>query len=460
MKDYASYSYWLETCGDELTPRPPLDGSVDVDVAILGAGYSGLWTAYYLLKRDPSLSVAVVEKEIAGFGASGRNGAWCTPGFPRSLSSLEEQFGRVAARNVHHAMHDAVDEVGRVAADEGIDIQWTKGGSLRIARYPHQLPALTSAMKNYERMGLGEDMQLLDAKQANERITINGMLGAIFNPGTATIHPGMLVRGLARAVEKRGGTIYEQTEVTDFTTGTHPALHTPRGDVRAKTIVLCGEAYLSQLKKIGRNLIPVYSLITLTEPLSDAQWSEIGWEARETVGSNRYTVDYLSKTVDGRILFGGRGAPYHIGSSIRDEYDRHGPTHEMLQNNVRDWFPMLKDVKFTHTWGGPLGWPRDFMPAMSFDPAEGLATARAYTGTGVATANLSGRVLADLITGQDSPLTHLPTVGHHSRNWEPEPFRWIGVRYVQRGYMQLDQKAEETGIAPNGKSLVERLTKH
>lgn len=460
MKDYAAYSFWLETCGDSLTPRPPLDGSIDVDIAILGAGYSGLWTAYYLLKRDPTLSVAVVEKEIAGFGASGRNGAWCTPGFPRSLSSLEEQYGRVAARAVQTAMYDAVDEVGRVAEAEGLDIQWTKGGSLRIARHPHQLPALTSAMKNYERMGLADHVQLLDAKQANERVTIAGMLGAIYNSGTATIHPGRLVRGLARVVERLGGTIYEQTEVTDYTTGAHPALHTPRGDVRARTIVLCGEAYLSQLKKVGRNLIPVYSLITLTEPLSAAQWAEIGWEARETVGSNRYTVDYLSKTADGRILFGGRGAPYHFGSSIKDEYDRHGPTHAMLQDNVRTWFPMLKDVKFTHTWGGPLGWPRDFMPTMSYDPIEGLATARAYTGTGVATANLSGRVLADLITGQDSEIVQLPTVGHRSRNWEPEPFRWLGVRYVQRGFMKLDQKAEATGIAPNGKSLVERLTKH
>lgn len=460
MKDYASYSFWLETCGDDLTPRPPLDGSVDADVAILGAGYSGLWTAYYLLRRDPSLRVVVVEKEIAGFGASGRNGAWCTPGFPRSLSSLEEQFGRVAARSVQLAMYDAVDEVGRVAEEEGIDIQWTKGGSLRIARHPYQLPGLTSAMKNYERMGLADRVQFLDAKQANERVTIAGMLGAIYNPGTATIHPGRLVRGLARAVEKRGGVIYEQTEVTDFTTGRHPALHTPRGDVRAKTIVLCGEAYLSQLKKIGRNLIPVYSLITLTEPLSDAQWAEIGWEARETIGSSRYTVDYLSKTADGRILFGGRGAPYHFRSKIKDEYDHHEPTHRMLQNNVREWFPMLKDVRFTHSWGGPLGWPRDFMPTMSYDPMLGLATARAYTGTGVATANLSGRVLADLITGQDTEITHLPMVGHHSRNWEPEPFRWIGVRYVQRGFMQLDKKAEATGIPPSGKSLVERLTKH
>jgi glycine/D-amino acid oxidase-like deaminating enzyme len=459
-KDYTRYSYWLETCGDDLTPRPALPGSVDVDVAILGAGYTGLWTAYYLLKRQPTLKLAVVENEIAGFGASGRNGAWCTAGFPTGLSMLEQRFGRASAIATQLAMYNAVDEVGSAAAAEGIDIQWTKGGSLRVARGPQQLPSIQRSYETYQRFGLEEHYHVLDKRETDERVLISGALGSIYTPNTATIHPGKLVRGLARVVERLGGTIYEQTEVTDYTTGAYPVLHTARGHVRARTIVLCGESYLSRLPKIGRNLIPVYSLITLTEPLSESDWQQIGWEARECVSSNRYTVDYLSKTADGRILFGGRGAPYHFRSSIKDEYDRHAPTHATLQNNVRAWFPMLKDVKFTHTWGGPLGWPRDFMPTMSYDPALGMATARAYTGTGVATANLSGRVLTDLITGADSELTKLPTVGHHSRNWEPEPFRYLGVRYVQTAYQKIDDKAERTGVAPDGKALAERLTKH
>jgi glycine/D-amino acid oxidase-like deaminating enzyme len=460
MKNYASYSYWLETCGDDLTPRPALVGTIDVDVAILGAGYSGLWTAYYLQERQPALKLAIVEQEIAGFGASGRNGAWCTSGFPTSLGVLAKKYGRDAALAVHGAMTGAVDEVGRVAAAEGIDIQYGKGGALMIARGPQQLPAIHATHAEYERLGLADRVQLLDKTATDERVSIAGALGSLYLKDTATIHPGRLVRGLARTVERRGATIYEQTEVTDFTTGAYPALHTARGHVRAKTIVLCGEAYLTRLPKLHRQLIPVYSLITLTEPLSPADWAEIGWEGRECIDSCRYTVDYLSKTVDGRILFGGRGAPYHFGSSIKDAYDRHGPTHRMLQENVRTWFPRLKDVRFTHTWGGPLGWPRDFMPTMAYDPALGLATARGYTGNGVATANLAGRVLADLITGVDSEITKLPSVNHHSRNWEPEPFRYLGVRYVQRSFWQIDQKAERTGLPPTGKTLAERLTRH
>jgi glycine/D-amino acid oxidase-like deaminating enzyme len=284
--------------------------------------------------------------------------------------------------------------------------------------------------------------------------------GSIFYKDAASIHPGRLVRGLARAVERHGATIYEHTDVSDFTTGAKPMLHTARGDVHAKTIVLCGEAYLTRLRKIGRQLIPVYSLMTLTEPLSDADWAEIGWRHRECIDSGRLTIEYISKTADGRILFGGRGAPYRFGSHIADEYDRHEPTIQMFRENVRRWFPRLKDAKFSHAWGGPLGISRDFMPTMSFDPARNVASARGYVGNGVATTNLAGRVLADLITGTKSEITTLPCVNHRSPNWELEPFRYVGVHFIQRAFWNLDQKAERTGVPPSGKSLAERLTRH
>ena len=460
MKDYASVSFWLETCGDNLTPRPALSGSVDVDVAILGAGYSGLWTAYYLQARQPSLKIAIVEKEIAGFGASGRNGSWCTCHFPVSPAALAEHYGPDSARAMYRAMAGAVDEVGRVAAAEGFDIHYTRGGAMTVARGPEQLPSVRDTHADFERLGLGDRVQLLDQKQTVERIRIAGALSAIHYKDAAMIHPARLARGLARVVERRGATIYEQTEVTDFTTGAKPALHTARGDVRAKTIVLCGEAYLTRLRKLRRVLIPVYSLMTLTEPLSAADWAEIGWNNRECIDSCRLTIEYISKTLDGRILFGGRGAPYHFGSRIEHEYDRHEPTIQMFQDSVRKWFPRLKDVRFTHSWGGPLGAPRDFMTSMSYDPARGVASARGYVGNGVATTNLAGRVLADLICGVKSEITALPCVNHHSPNWEPEPFRYIGVHYIQRAYWNIDQKAERTGVPPSGKSLAERLTRH
>ena len=461
--DHASVSFWLETAGDDLTPRPALDGSAAVDVAILGAGLTGLWTAFYLRRRDPSLRIAILEREIAGFGASGRNGAWCAPDLNISMDRLAALHGMDRARAMQQATYDAVDEVGRATAEAGIDAGFHKGGALIVARGPYGVPSLEQAFEEYDRFGFGDRYQLLDGGAVAERVRIAGAIRGLYSDAGAVIHPGRLVRGLARYVEREGTVIHEGTPVTGFrprdATG-RAALVTPRGELRAPVVVLAGEAYLTELPPLHRQLVPLWSLIVLTEPVTDAQWAEIGWANRETVASTRLSVDYLSRTEDGRILFGGRGAPYRFGSPIRPEYDRHGPTHERLKGFVREWFPVLRDVRFTHEWGGPLGMPRDWHPTMAFDEATGIATARGYVGHGVSTTNIAGRVLTDLITGTSSPLTELPVVNHRSRNWEVEPFRWMGVRYAQWAIGGVDEKAERTGRPPSGRSLAERLAAH
>jgi glycine/D-amino acid oxidase-like deaminating enzyme len=467
MRDYASVSFWLESSGDDLAPRPALDGSMDADVAILGAGYTGLWTAYYLLRQDPSLRVVLLEREIAGFGASGRNGAWCSPGLNISLGRLEQLHGHDAARRTYAAVLEAVDEVGNAAAREDMDIHWRRGGGLIVSRGPHETPSLESELRELERFGFGDRFSLLDERTLAERIRIAGGTAGLFTPDAAAIHPGRLARGLARVIERMGATILEQTEVTEYRPGTAaggpaagPALVTARGAVRARVVVLAGEAYLTQLPRLERSLIPIWSLIVLSEPLPDDAWEDIGWQAHELVGSPRYTVVYLSRTTDGRILFGGRGAPYRFGSPIRDEYDHHEETHAMLRHLARTWFPRLRDVRFSHAWGGPLGMPRDWHPTVDFDERSGIATARGYVGHGVATANLAGRTLAELIGGQTTERTELPLAGHRSPSWEPEPFRWLGVRYTQAALARIDRVAERTGRAPRGRSLAEWLGRH
>ena len=292
------------------------------------------------------------------------------------------RFGKEATRDLLLEMRGAVDEIGRVAEDEEIDAQYFRGGQLRVARGPAQLPAIEEAYRSAQALGLEEDLRLLDAEETAGRIRITGAEGGLFNPHCASIHPARLARGLARAVERLGGEIFERTTVTDFEGGSNPKFVTDAGEVRAGAIVLAGEAYLARLRKLRRQVLPIYSLIVLTEPLSQERWSQIGWEGRECVASNRYTVDYLSRTADGRILFGGRGAPYHYGSRIEDQYDRHEPTHEMLRQTAREWFPALEGARFTHAWGGPLAMPRNWMPTMSYDPSEGIATARRLHGAG------------------------------------------------------------------------------
>jgi glycine/D-amino acid oxidase-like deaminating enzyme len=458
--DYGGYSYWLETSGDDLTPRPRLDGSTSVDVAIVGAGYTGLWTAYYLLQRDPSLKIAIVEREIAGFGASGRNGGWCYPGFPVSTGLLWERYGLETAKAVSRAMYDTFDEIERVISAERIDALWQRGGALRLARGEHERESVEGAYRSLTNMGLADHYQLLDAQQAADKVRITKVVAGLFNPVGASVHPARLARGLAQAVERRGATIYERTPVLDYEPGASPRLITPFGDVRAMTIVLATEAYGSQLPRLKRTLVPMYSLIVLTEPLASGDWEQIGWRNRELVSSSRMSVDYLNRTADGRILFGGRGAPYKMHSKISDSLDRHRPTHAMLRRMTTEWFPMLKDVRFTHAWGGPLGMPRDWMPTTSYDAAAGVARAGGYTGQGVATTNLFGRILTDLITEQKTALTELPTVNHQSPLWEPEPFRWFGIRFAQEGFARLDRTAERTGKAPTGTTLVERIGRH
>ena len=460
VKDYGSYSFWLETSGDDLTPRPRLDGSIDVDVAVMGAGYTGLWTAYYLLRGDPSLRVAVVEREIAGFGASGRNGGWCYPGFPVSVSLLRERYGTEAARAVYRAMADTVDEIERVIAAEQIDAQWARGGTLRLARGEHQRASIEGAYQTLEALGLADRYEFLDAPQIADRVRVTDAVAALYYPRGASVHPARLARGLARAVERHGGTIYEQTPVVDYETGPAPRLITPYGDVRARTIVLAGEAYSQQLPKLRRTLVPMYSLIVLTEPLAESDWDQIGWGNRELLSSSRMSVDYLNQTADGRILFGGRGAPYRMHSLIDDSLDRHGPTHDMLRRMTIEWFPMLK----RHPVHARLGRPAGDAARLDADHVVRCGRRRrpagGYTGSGVATANLFGRILTDLISGEVTSLTRLPTVNHRSPRWEPEPLRWLGIRYAQEGFARLDRDAERTGKAPTGRTLVERIGRH
>ncbi len=457
---YEAVSYWLETAGDDLTPRPSLEGSLRADVVVVGAGYTGLWTAWELKRREPSLEVVVLEAEIAGFGASGRNGGWCSSGLGVSPGELARRAGPETARRTVEVMRQTVDEVGELTAAAGLDVGFRKGGILRVARGPHERSAMRSYWDALERLGLIDGHLMLDETGLRDRVQVARGEGAVWDPNGAVVHPGRLARGLARAVESAGGRILERSPVTHIESGRSPRVHTEHGEVSATTVVLANEAWLSALPGRGRDVLPVYSMIVLTEPVPDELAQRIGWRHDECLSSHRYTVDYLSRTEDGRILFGGRGAPYHFGSDIDPEYDRHEATHAELRRMLLDWFPELRELRVTHAWGGPLGMPRDFMPRFHFDPEEGIAAAYGYTGQGVATARLAGRILGDLITTGDTPLRDLPMVGHRRRRWEPEPLRWLGARYVQTALARIDRRAEETGQAPSGRSLAERLVRH
>ncbi len=442
---YRSLSLWHDSLvadgTDDLSPRPALDGDAQVDVCIVGAGYTGLWTAYYLLLADPSLSVLVVEAEVAGFGASGRNGGWCSALFPASAAGLARRHGRDAALAMRRAMNDTVAEVGRVALDEGIDCHWAPGGTVRLARTPVQLRRAQAEVDQDAEFDGVDGVVLLSAAQARERVAATDVLGGTYSPHCARIHPARLVRGLARAVERRGGRIVERTRVLRITPGTAPVaagepvyrngfgplVGTDRGDVRARHVVRATEAWTATLPGSTRDVIPVYSLVVATEPLPASFWARAGLTHGETFSDHRHLVVYGQRTADDRLVFGGRGAPYHRGSRIEPGFDREPGVFAGLRRAVRDLFPDLAGHAFTHAWGGPLGIARDWHASAGIDRLSGVAWAGGYVGDGVGTSNLAGRTLADLLTGRSTDLTRLPWVGHRSRRWEPEPVRWLEV---------------------------------
>jgi glycine/D-amino acid oxidase-like deaminating enzyme len=436
-------SLWYHTAGGSFTPRPSLPGDIDVDVAIVGAGYTGLWTAYYLHELDPSMRIAIVEREIAGFGASGRNGGWCSSLFPPSSSGIARRHGREAAVAIRRAMHESLVEVGRVADAEGIDIDYARGGTLELARNEAQLTrAREEVEEEHELTGGIEELELLSKEEAEGLARATRVLGGTYTPHCAAIHPLKLVRGLASLVEERGVPIFERTAAAEIRSG---SVVTDHGTVRAELVVRATEGYTPSLRGERRRFIPIYSLMIATEPLSPAAWDEIGLRRRETFADLRHLRIYGQRTADDRIAFGGRGAPYHFASRTRPSFDRDPRVHSALREVLVDLFPVVGDYEVTHEWGGALGIPRDWHASVGLDRERKLAWAGGYVGDGVATTNLAGRTLAQLITSQESDLTRLPWVGHTSRRWEPEPLRWLGVNGGRLLMTSSDRSEERTG---------------
>jgi glycine/D-amino acid oxidase-like deaminating enzyme len=427
-------------------PRDPLSGDVNADVAVVGAGFTGLWTAYYLLRADPSLRVVVLEQETAGFGASGRNGGWCSALFPASPSKVAalDGSGPDAARDLHTAMRDAVDEVGRVAREEGIDAHYQKGGTVSLARGRAQLRSARAEVDDARAWGRGEDqVRLLGAQEARKVLNATRVRGATFTPDCAAVHPARLVRGLARVVdESRGGRVYEQTRVRSVRAG---RVGTDHGTVRADVVVRATEGYTPALSGQGRAVAPIYSLVIATEPLPDVLWEQIGLRNRETFTDYRHLLIYGQRTADGRLVFGGRGAPYHFRSAVRPGFEREPRVFAGLWSTLRDMFPVLRGTRVTHAWGGVLGVPRDWCASVGLDRASGLAWAGGYVGDGVGTSNLAGRTLRDLVLSRETRLTRLPWVNHRSRRWEPEPLRWLGVNAGLRVMAVADAEERVTG---------------
>jgi glycine/D-amino acid oxidase-like deaminating enzyme len=391
----------------------------------------------------------ILEREIAGFGASGRNGGWVSGFFSGPARVYERQAGREARQAgregysaLQRAMFDTVDEVAAALSENDIDADFTKGGHLAVALNDAQSLHLRQEVAHSRVHGLGEDdMCELTPAQLEQRLRIAGARSATFSPHVARVHPAKLVTGLASTVERLGVKIYEGTHVSAIRP--HEAL-TPAGAVNARWVIRATEGYTASLRGLRRALVPMNSSMIVTEPLVPAAWEEIGWAGREVIGDGAHVYVYLQRTEDGRIAIGGRGVPYRFGSRTDGAGETAAATVASLHAKLRAMFPAAADAELAHAWAGVLGVPRDWCVSVDADPDSGLAWAGGYVGEGVAAANLAGRTLRDLILGEPSALTALPWVGRRPRRWEPEPLRWCAIRGVYALYRRADRIEQRT----------------
>lgn len=438
-------SFWWTTLTQE--QRQPIGkempGDQQVDVAIVGGGYTGLWTAYYLKQADPSLRIAIIEANEIGFGASGRNGGWASALFPASLRQLAKRSDRNGAIRMKRAMFATVTEIGRVVNKEGWDVDWHPGGTVGVARSTLQLARAQASIEDSRAWGFGpEDYDFKDAADTNEIVRMTETFGSVVTPHCAAINPAKLVRSLGKKVADLGVDIWENTSARSINRGT---VITQRGTVSADLVVRATEGYTPSLEGMKRDLLPVYSLMTATEVLPDHVIDQIGLLEVPTFHDGRHLIIYGQRTADNRIAFGGRGAPYHFGSTINPSFENEPEVFAALQRMLVELFPVLRDATFTHTWGGPLGIARDWWASCGIQESEKFAWAGGYVGDGVGTSNLSGRTLTDLILTRPSDLTNLPWVNHNSRKWEIEPLRWLGTNVGVKVMDSADVKEKRRG---------------
>ncbi|MHB2263649.1 NAD(P)/FAD-dependent oxidoreductase [Aliihoeflea sp. PC F10.4] len=431
-------SYWHEALGGIPTRRPSLQHDISADVCIVGAGFTGLWTAYYLKQLAPDIDIAVVEKNFAGFGASGRNGGWLSGGFGWNRETYLKSSTRAAVISMQDQLRHSVSEVADVAEREGIDADILKTDQVTFAVTASQAKRMREHYEYLRSWEVGPDrLQLLEQAEAASRIKVRNASLALATLGVARVQPAKLVRGLADLLERRGVRIFEGTCATKVTRG---SVHTDKGSIKASLIVRATEGYTPSLAGLKRSLLTMGSNVAVTTPIPAERWDQIGWAASELMADYANSFSYLQRTRDDRILIGGRGIYYNFGN--QPDVDGHASPRavERLRQALDSFLPQIADIPFEHSWCGALAVPRDWCASVGFDRTSGIAWGGGYVGSGVTTSNLAGRTIADLLLGHKTERTGLPWVDHRSPNWEPEPMRWLGVKTMFALYGAADKR--------------------
>ena len=456
----ARRSFWLREALDaepsELSAdvvAPPLSSTTTADFAILGGGYTGLWTAIRLTELAPGARIVVVEQDLCGGGPSGRNGGFVT-GWWDELPALIERFGEEEAVRTAHAVDAAVNEIGTWTAANGVDAWWTPAGFVSVSAAPSQDGAWREAVEASARLGFADRWRALSSEEVAARVRSPVFREGAFMPGAATVQPAALARGLRRVALERGVVIHEGTEVVRFEnsggrTGVVATTSAEgRGLILADQIVVATNAWAASSFHFGSRLVTWSSYMVLTEPIPD-RLAEIGWTGGEGVADSRFTLHYARTTPDGRIALGGGGGKAGYGGRIGRVFTHDAGSARRAAEGLRRWFPSLADVRIEDAWGGPIDIDDDHRPWFGTLPGGRVHYGLGYSGNGVAPSVLGGRILAALAAGKrDDESASLPIVGATPRAFPPEPFRYLGARAIREAIVRREQ-AEESGRRPN-----------
>lgn len=467
---------WHATTDDPI-PCPPLGQSLDIDVAIVGGGYTGLWTALWLSIMDPSIDIAVFEAKLCGHGASGRNGGWVMGSLEGIDQFADTRTGRLP-EDVIEILRQLLPSFQETLKQQGIHCDFQHGGALySAARVTQQYARARAALNHYHTLGFDDsDYRWLSATEAQTRVAASATQGAIVTPHVAVVHPRKLVLGLRAAVLARGIRLYENSVITTDNnsvlralpqtvvgTDKHPPNDNHRANaaaptVRATSVVWATEGYTARGMPLSGRLLPVHSGMVATEPLSDDLWQTLGFRQRQGFCDFSRLSTYVQRTADNRLVVGARGRMLY----------RANPGHT-LQADPRDTraritlarqlFPSLGDIAFPYAWGGTLGVARQQTPHVVFDQDKQWLTAGGYTGEGVGASFLMGRTLAELLVGQQSARTAMPWVHKGSfrqllPQWEPQPLPYLAFQGMTQCY-----KLEEHYDAQHAQHLPAKLSR-
>lgn len=432
-------SLWLEEIASELTPLPALEGQLEVDVAIVGGGFVGLWTALRLLELRPDCRVAIVERDICGGGASGRNGGFVMSWWPK-ISSLAAQCGKEEALRLARASAAAIGEIEAFCKAHDIDAHFRRAGWLWTATTDAQRGAWKGVQQTCERLGEPVFQSLSDrdvARRAGSPTHLEGVVEA----SNATVQPARLVRGLRRVALEKGVRIFENTPMLSLDRGQPAVIRTPGGELRAPKVVMATNAWAAAIPELRRTILPVTSTVVATAPIPK-RLEQIGWTGGEAITDSQLMVDYYRTTQDGRIAFGKGTGMISFASRIDERYDHNPQLSDDTEQDLRRTYPQLADVPVTHSWSGPIDRTYDSLPVFGhLNGAPHVVYGIGWSGNGVGPSRLGGRILASLALGIDDEWSRCGLVGRQPKRFPLEPVRYVGGLMV-RGAVQRKEQAE------------------